>query len=400
MSEPDDKPRRRPPTIDLTATEVEAAATAAASDPAAGESGPSGNAAAPSAPRADRLWSYAAGAVGGAILVVLIVGGLWFAGFGSPPLGSPREVAAPAPMVAATDSTAIDTLSARLAKVEAAIAAPRSDAALTARVSSAESEAKSATEALGALNRRLDGIEAGARDARNRADEASMAADAARRAIQSNSQRGDLDALANRVAALEGSVKAMGDAFEKRIAGGGDRAARMVLAAEALRAAVERGRPYGPALAAVKALGADQNAVSSLAPFAAAGVPSAAVLAQELSAMVPAIRQASGIAPSKGGFLDRLQANAERLVRVTPIDAPSGDDSSAVIARIEAVAARADINGALAELAKLPENARATAAPWVERAQGRNAALAASRRVAGDALAALTKPASTAPAAQ
>ena len=51
------------------------------------------------------------------------------------------------------------------------------------------------------------------------------------------------------------------DEFAKRTAASGDSAARLVVAAEALRTAVERGDPFAPALAAVKALGANPNAL-------------------------------------------------------------------------------------------------------------------------------------------
>ena len=50
----------------------------------------------------------------------------------------------------------------------------------------------------------------------------------------------------------------------------------------------------------------------------------------------------------------RLQANAEKLVRIRPIEETSGNDPLAIVARIEIRAAQADIAGALAELAKLP----------------------------------------------
>lgn len=385
MSEPDDKPRRRPPTIDLTATEVEAERAAGA-----GEASEPPSAGTPPSP--DRVRPYAIGAFGGAILVMLIIGGLWWTG-----LLLPREAAAPAPVVANTDSKALDALSARLAKVESALAAPRDDPALAARLAAAEGGTKSIADSLAALNRRLDTIEGAARDARNRADEASAAADAVRRAGQNNVQRSDIDGLVTRIAALERSVKAMSDELAKRVSASGDSGARLVVAAEALRTAVERGDPYAPALAAVKALGADQKALSALAPFAASGVPSAASLAQELSVLMPAIRQASGMTPNEGGFLDRLQANAQKLVRVTPIDAPAGDDPGAVIARIEVDASRADIDAAITEIAKLPANPRGAAAPWVEKAQARDAAIAAGRRIASDALAALAKPSATQP---
>jgi hypothetical protein len=84
--------------------------------------------------------------------------------------------------------------------------------------------------------------------------------------------------------------------------------------------------------------------------------------------------------------------NAQHLVRVTPVDAPAGDDSLSVAARIGADAARADIAAALADIAKLPESARSLTAAWVRKAEARNAAVAASRQLAASALAALGKP--------
>ena len=99
--------------------------------------------------------------------------------------------------------------------------------------------------------------------------------------------------------------------------------------------------------------------------------------------------------PSSGGstFLDRLEANAQHLVRITPVDAPAGNDPSAVIARIEVDAEHADIAAALTDIAALPEAAKPLAADWVEKAKARDAAIAASRQIAADALAALGKPA-------
>ena len=92
------------------------------------------------------------------------------------------------------------------------------------------------------------------------------------------------------------------------------------------------------------------------------------------------------------GFLDRLQASAEKLVRVRPVDEAPGDDPAAVVARIEVRAAQADLAGALAELAKLPALLRARAQGWIAKAQARNTAVEASQRFAADAVAVLGKP--------
>ena len=383
-NEAEGTPRRRPPTIDLTATEVGA-------EQAAGASGaePTG---APSAGRTfqfERLRPQVAhmiGAAAGAAAVLVIVAALWLAGYG-PPSPSSAPVAAPP-----SDTAAVEDISARLDKIETTLAARRPDEALAARLGAAEAETKALDNTLAALNRRLDDIAVTAHSAQARADGAAAAAEASKSAAQGGVQRSDLDALANRVAALEHGMTTLSDDVAHRPASADDRAARLAVAAEALRAAVERGVPYAAELAAVKSFSVDTNALTPLEPFAAAGVPPAQTLAQELGALTPALARTSGAAPSENTFLGRLQANAEKVVRVTPVDAPRGDDPGAVLARADAAASRADIGAAIAELSHLPDGARSAAELWIKKAQAREAAIAASRRVAADALAALGRP--------
>ena len=183
------------------------------------------------------------------------------------------------------------------------------------------------SDSLAALNRRIDDIAV---------------------AAKGSVQHSDLDALAGRIAALEDNVKALSDNVAHRPASADDRAARAAVAAEALRAVVERGAPYQAELAAVKSFGADQNAMTALEPFAADGLPSAAELAHELSQLTPALLQASGAAAKDGSFIQRLERSAKSLVRVTPIDAPPSNEPSAIIARLNADAERADIADAVA----------------------------------------------------
>jgi hypothetical protein len=127
-----------------------------------------------------------------------------------------------------------------------------------------------------------------------------------------------------------------------------------------------------------------------LAPFAATGVPSAAALGQELAALAPSLAKS---APAASGadqsYWQRLQSEAEKLVRVRPVNEPPGTNLSAAASRIEALGKRGDIAGALAELQKLPEPARAPAEPWIKKAQARETAIAAARRIEAAATAAL-----------
>jgi hypothetical protein len=389
MSEPDSTPRQRPPTIDLTATEVDAEKPAAVQEPS---QEPATEPAAAGRPRS-RVKTTIAGAVLGVIAVVAIGAGLWFGGY------VPSGPLPTSPNAQPTNSAAIAEISARLNKIEGAIATqqkpappPQPDPALVSRLAAAEAATKSLSDSVAALTHRVDDAAAAAQNALAQAKSASTAADAAKSAGQAGVARSDLDALAARIAPLESTVKTLADDIKHETATADDRAARLAVTTEALRAAVERGTPYQAELAAVKSLGADQSATAPLEAFAASGIPSARALAHELASLTPALQQAAEPAASNSSLLGRLENNARRLVEITPVDAPPGDDPASVVTRISVDAARTDIAAALADIGKLPVAAASLAAAWVEKAQARNAAIATSRKLAADALAALSKP--------
>jgi hypothetical protein len=306
-----------------------------------------------------------------------------------------RELASRAPPAAA-DPKALDAVASRVGKLEAAAAAPpqgaASDSALTDRVAALEAQLKTVAETIGSHGRRDEEVFTAARDARARVDaNAAAVADLAQRIPAATAaERGAVEDLGKRVAALE----ALGNrisAIERsqQAAEGGGRALRLALAATALNTAVERGDAFTPELAAVKVLGGDPTRIAALEPFAASGVPPAAALAREFAELAPSLQAST--APSREGVLARLQANAEKLVQVRRLDAPAGSDAGAIVARAEAKASRGDIAGAASELGQLPPDARARAQAWITRAQSRQAAIDASRRLAADALAGVGK---------
>jgi len=387
MSEPDNNPGRRPPTIELTATEIEQPASTP--DAGAGQSDTPGAATGKSR---GRLASHAVSAAIGAVAAAAAVAGLWLAGL--PPS---RQPAAPPAATLSPFATAAE-ISARLDKIEKTTQAPQPDPALGNRIAAVEAATKSLGDSLGATNRHLDDIAKAAQSATQQADAATALADTAKSAAQANVQRGDMnrsdmDALATRIAVLETAVKELSDSDARRASGADDSAARLAIAAAALRAAVERGVSYQAELAAVQTLGADRGATAPLEVFAASGIPSTTALAHELAALTPDLERLSDIAPGEAGFLRRLESNAEKLVRITPVDAPLGNDPSTVIVRVNVDTARGDIAASRADIGALPAPAQALAAAWVKKADAREAALTASRRVAADALAALARPA-------
>ena len=378
--------KRAAPTIDLTATEMPQ--PEAASPPKPDPPPPAQEPLAAGGPIS--MATLAAG-VAGAVTVTLVLFALWLTGLVPVRYVATTDTSVQAP----ADTKAIDALTQRVSKIEATIRKlPASDAGVAERLNAADNAMKSLGIALTALNRRSDDIAATASQARERADAAAKAVAELRASLQDvakNSSAGispaELDALQKRIAALEQSAKAARDDIAK--ASSAVIAARLALSAAALRDAVASGVPFAAELAQAKSLGADDKVLVPLAPFAAAGVPAAPVLAQELRALLPAMLKISGAQAPESGFLERLQANAGKLVRVRPVDAPPGDDASAVLARLEIDAVKADIAAALADLGKLADATRAPAQAWIARAQARQAALAAARHYAADTARAL-----------
>jgi hypothetical protein len=426
MSETDSTSRRRPPTIDLTAKEVESAKPEAKPQPdaesastngkpesvdeaatGAGETASSGHAGGSSG----RIAPYAMGLAAGAIAVAAIVVALWFADLipvhdASTPSAAQSAAAPPRAGVPATQSaqsTGTDQISARLDRIEQALQGPpHTDAALAGRVAGAEAQAKALGDSVAALTRRVDDLAAAAQTALMEAKSAAEAAkeaakNAAPSAAQSAVQRSDIEAVEGRVSALQTAMKSLDADLTKRTfsANADDRVMRLAIAAEALRAAVERGAPFAAELAGVRALGADPKALAPLEPFAVQGLTSAAELSRELAALTPALSRATEPQPSNTSLLATLESRAQKLVRITPVGSaalPAGDDAAAVIGRLNVDAAHGDIDAALGEIAKLPDDARALAKAWADKAGARQAALAQSRRIAAEALTALAKP--------
>lgn len=400
--------KRAAPTIDLTATEVPAPdvapvtseadppppsnevptdvppVEAVASDPAPGiAASKEGSSSRPT-------WPLLAAGVAGAAAVCVILLALWLSGLSS---GDNSRADALRARIAGLETQLQDLQKRPVAPQIAASAAPDTKAldALTQRTGKLEEQLGAA---LAALNRRSDDVAAATTQARARAEAAEKAVADLRASVQDVSKTAnagassaDLAPLQQRIAALEQSAKDVSAEIAKvtNMANTPDTAARAALAAAALRDAVAGGRPFAAELAQARSLGADAKSITALEPFAANGLPSEKALASELSALLPGMIKAAGSPPAPGGFIERLQANAGQLVRIRPVDAPVGDDPSAVLARLEADAAKADIAAALADLGRLSDAQRAPAQAWIAKAQSRQAALAAARQYAADA---------------
>jgi hypothetical protein len=389
------RPKREPPTIDLEATEVSSetksaaeASPAEASSEAASEPSPEPphepRPEAPSvspvdapAPRPVSPWIIAP--VSGAVAAALVIG------VGSM-LGWPAVQPASAPL-APQLSSAVDALTARVAGLEPKVGKPVPDPTAAARTEALEKTVTALRAELAATRAQGEKLASAVNDVKSapRGDGATSP---------------DLSGIDARIAKVESLMRTQ----SAEIAQQGSKLAdakpaddmplRRLVSAALLDVLVRIGEPYPVALAATKALTPNPDVLKPLDQFAEKGVPNAGRLSSELLALVPKLSPAAqpSTATTGTGIVERLQAGAAKLVKIERTDT-AGTDRGAVVARITAAALRNDFNEARRELKTLEPDDRAAAQSWLERADARDAALAASRQFASDAMAALGKPA-------
>ncbi|MBR1269495.1 hypothetical protein JQ629_18445 [Bradyrhizobium sp. AUGA SZCCT0222] len=408
-----ERPKREPPTIDLDATEVTsetakagdttrsdtaapetAASEIAASEAAAAETETATEAAAAEpapqpvpAPAPVSPWIVAP--VSGAVAAALVIGVGWM-------LGWPAVQPAAAPPAPQPSAAAIDGLTARVAGLETKTskpAAPVADPASLARIDTLE---KSLTALRGELTT--------ARTQNEKLASALNEVKSAPRADGAPAPAPDLSGINEQIAKIESAVQAQAAEIAQQGSKIADKPVdtkpaddlplRRVVAAALLDVLVRTGDPYPAALTTAKALAPNADALKPLEPFAATGVPNAGKLSGELLTLVPKLSPAvpPDTATTGSGIVERLQAGAAKLVRIERTDT-AGNDRGAVVARATAAALRNDANEARRELKTLAPADRAAAQAWLDKADARDAALAASRQFAADAMAVLGKPA-------
>lgn len=368
------------------------AETAAASD------APASSAQAPaSGPEvAARLWPFATGAAAGAAVLLLGVAIFAFA------VGLPARQGTVQGL--AERLTLLETRLATMAQREVPAAASPGDlAALAERLTQLEGRLSAPMGRMDTLAAAVARLESELAGLRQREEEIAAAAAAARRQADAavTAARGngldDLAALRQRIVALERLVPALqaeqakmqADLAARPAVLAQTRALRLAVIAEALQAAVQRGSPFRAELDAARAVVADSTLLAPLETFAATGLPSPAALAQELRPLLAAQRDRQAPPAEGAGFLARLQANAERLVRIRPVgEMPAGEDAQALLARADMHAARGELASARAAIEMLAPEPRAPFTTWLQRVAQRDAALEAARRFANSALAA------------
>ena len=366
--------RRAPPTIELEASEVSGETRNAGEDapPEPVSHEPPSHEPISDEPAA-RISPWVIAALSGAVAASLVICVGWLLGW---PAVLPATSSAPA-----FNAAVIDDLAARVASIEAKInkpAAPAPDPAMVGRVEALEKSLASLRGDLSGLRAQSEKLAASVNDAKSTPRESAASV--------------DLSAINERIAELERAARAqVSEIAQESGKPADDVPLRRVVAASVLDVSVRQGEPYAAALAAAKSLAENADALKPLDGFATTGVPSAASLSRELLTLVPKLSPAQETATSGSGIVDRLQAGAAKLVRIERTDGV-GNDRGAVVARVTAAALRNDFTEARRELKTLAPADRAAAQAWLDKADARDTALAASRQFASEAMAALAKP--------
>jgi hypothetical protein len=389
------RPKRAPPTIELEASEVsgetrsagvgEPPGSGSGTGPGSGSgTGPwSGSGAGPESvpgqvppkPVSERpsapVSPWVVAVLSGAVAASLVIGVGWM-------LGWPAVPATPAPPQ--VSAAIVDDLAARVASLETKTskpAAPLPDPA-AARLDALE-------KSLASLRGELTGLRA-------QSEKLAAAVNDVRSAPRETGSPLDLSAVNERIAQLERAARAQNSEIAQESAKPVDDVPlRRIVAAALLDVLVRVGDPYTAALAAARSLTDNADMLKPLDGFAEKGVPNPAMLCRQLLTLVPKLSPPAADNPTTG-LVDRLQAGAAKLVRIERTDGV-GNDRGAVVARVTAAALRNEYAEARRELKTLEPADRAAAQAWIDKADARDAALAASRKFAADAMATLANPA-------
>jgi hypothetical protein len=259
------------------------------------------------------------------------------------------------------------------------------------------------------LLRRLEALEAEVRAANDVAAEARRAAEARPPAERIESPAAAAPETKNAVAALEARLEELSESMAKlqeqlqqpkvgtRATPDVDAAPRAQPAkaltaleslalAQAVQRALERAKPFGPELAALRRLGADPKALAALAPFAEKGAPTPRDLLGEFEPIGKTLRAFENKPPEGTPLTEKLMHEAQRLVHLrskAETSKPTADD---LTPKIEKALARDDLAGALQAFAALPEATRAQAREFGETLAGRRAAEEAAAALVTDAI--------------
>ena len=143
------------------------------------------------------------------------------------------------------------------------------------------------------------------------------------------------------------------------------------IAAAALKSAIDRGVPFMTELETFAQITGDNEAIGALRGMAASGVPTRGALSEMAPDAAYAMIAATQTVPENAGILDRLAQSARGLVKMRAVGEVEGEGVEALSARLEGAVQRGDYAKALEEYEKMPAEAKAAGAAFIEKVKAR-----------------------------
>ncbi len=353
-----ERDRKAPPVIEAVADADEAA--------------PKNSSGAKSGGAAGSLPGVMAVSLGAAIAGALIVGGGLFAlGFlnngESADAQALSELAAKVEANTATDAAQTDTLASVTAELQKAQQVADGASARDARLEALEASTTEMTAALDAAKAageagiaRLDEMQKNMppADIAQRIDTLTAMVKALNTAVDALAPK--VEDMSARVAALE-AKKDDPDAAARAALG---------LALSNLSRVASRAEPFERELDVVAQFLPDEPELAELKLVASAGVPTEASLEARFPALVTAVLDAERAA-SDDSLWQKFLSNARKLITLRRTGEIAGDDTDAVLARMEERMKRGDLSAVIAEAQGLKGVAADAAAPWLKDASAR-----------------------------
>jgi len=165
-----------------------------------------------------------------------------------------------------------------------------------------------------------------------------------------------LDDLDKKVAALQ------------ETAGQGAKEARLatVVAATALKSAIDRGGSFAPELKVYQSVAPADKTTQQLSSIASEGVSSQADLVAAFPDTADAIMEAVRGNSADSGVFDRLLNSARSVIKVRPTGNLKGNTPSAVVARMGAKLRKGDLKGVVDEWQSLPDAGRKASQSFID----------------------------------
>ena len=310
--------------------------------------------------------------LGAAIVAALVVGGGLF-GFGL-----------------LTGSNDVDTqaLSELAAKVEANATTNAAQSSDLANVTAELRDAKEVADGAGQRDARLDALEASAKEMAATLEAARVAGEAGVARLDEMQKNMPPADIAQRIDTLTAMVKALNTAvdalapkvadMDARVAAleakkdDPDAAARAALglALSNLSRVASRAEPFERELDVVAQFLPDEPELAELKLVAADGVPTQASLEARFPALVTDVLDAERAA-SDDSLWQKFMSNARKLITLRRTGEIAGEDTDAVLARMEERMKRGDLSAVIAEAQGLKGAAATAAAPWLKDASAR-----------------------------